>query len=165
MHENHVAHRYLLLSMMSKFVISVFRDCTAENIMLDPSKMYPKPFHPMVIRRTRDFRGKAKGHTRTRCRPRYFLIDLGLSRKYDPANGPPLEVPLRGGDKSAPEHQVRETPCNTFPTDIFYLGNFVREDYIQVRISIHFLMKAGWLATMRYGLSPRGERLAIGIGP
>ncbi len=143
MHENHVAHRYVLLSTMQpKFVILYFRDCTSQNIMLDPSRMYPKSFHPMVIGRTRDFRGRAKGRTRTWCRPRYFLIDLGLSRQYDLANGPPLEIPLRGGDKSAPEHRAMETPCNPFPTDVYYLGNLVREDYIQVRTFIRSRIKA-----------------------
>jgi hypothetical protein len=87
----------------------------------------------MVIRRTRDYRGKTEGRTRTWCRPRYYLIDLGLSRQYDPANGPPLEIPIRGGDtKSAPEHRDIETPCNPFPTDIYYVGNLV-EGYMQVR--------------------------------
>jgi hypothetical protein len=142
MHENHVAHRYLLLStVLSKFLILFLRDCTSQNIMLDPSRMYPKSFHPMEIGRTRDFRGNAKGHTRTWCRPRYFLIDLGLSRQYDPANGPPLEIPLRGGDKSAPEHRDMETPCNPFPTDVYYLGNLVREDYGQVCTSIRFQIR------------------------
>ena len=141
MHENHVAHRYLLLSTtLSQYLISFFRDCTAENIMLDPSKMYPRSFHPMAIGRTRDFRGRVKGKTRTWCRPRYFLIDPGLSRQYDPAKGPPLEEPLRGGDKSAPEHRDRVTPCNPFPTDVYYLGNLVREDYIQVCTYIYFLI-------------------------
>jgi hypothetical protein len=40
MHENHVAHRYLLLStVLSKFLILFLRDCTSQNIMLDPSKI------------------------------------------------------------------------------------------------------------------------------
>ncbi len=110
--------------------------------MLDPSRMYPKSFHPMAVERTRDYRGTAKGRTRTWCRPRYFLIDLGLSRQYDPANGPPLEIPLRGGDKSAPEHRDMETPCNPFPTDVYYLGNLVREDYLQVCTSVYSQIKA-----------------------
>ena len=122
-----------------KMLILLVRDCTSQNIMLDPTRMYPKSFHPMVIGRTRDFRGNAKGLTRTWCRPRYFLIDLGLSRKYDPVNGPPLEIPLRGGDKSAPEHRDMATPCDPFPTDIYYLGNLVREGYIQVRPFIFFV--------------------------
>jgi hypothetical protein len=74
----------------------------------------------------------AKAHTRTWRPPRYLLIDFGLSRQYDPAKGPPLEKPLRGGDKSAPEHRDMETPCDPFPTDVYYLGNLVREDFIQV---------------------------------
>ncbi|KAI9461048.1 kinase-like domain-containing protein, partial [Russula earlei] len=115
MHENNVAHR----------------DCTSENIMLDPSNMFPNPFHPAAIERGKDFRRKAKWYSRTRRPTRYLLIDFGLSRRYDPANGPPLEKKLRGGDKSAPEHQDMSTPCNPFPTDVYYLGNVVRENYIQ----------------------------------
>ncbi len=57
---------------------------------------------------------------------------MGLSRQYDPANGPPLEKPLRGGDKSAPEHKDLQTACDPFPTDVYYLGNLVREQFIQV---------------------------------
>ena len=100
--------------------------------MLDPSNMFPESFHPAVIDRSKDFRRKAKWYSRTRRPTRYLLIDFGLSRRYDPANGPPLDKPLRGGDKSAPEHQDRVTPCNPFPTDVYYLGNLVREYYIQV---------------------------------
>ena len=100
--------------------------------MLDPSHMYPESFHPADITRSRDFRGKAKRYSRTKRPTRYLLIDFGLSRVYDPADGPPLDDPLRGGDKSAPEHQDGKTPCNPFPTDVYYLGNLVREQYIQV---------------------------------
>lgn len=53
-------------------------------------------------------------------------IDSGLSRHYDPANGLSLDKPLRGGDRSAPEHQDCKTLCNPFPTDVYYLGSFVR---------------------------------------
>ncbi|KAN0128834.1 Protein kinase-like domain containing protein [Lactarius tabidus] len=116
MHENHVAHR----------------DCTSANIMLDPSGMYPDSFHPVDPRKSKDFCRKLKGYSRTRRPTRYLLIDFGLSRFYDPADGPPLDKPLRGGDKSAPEHRDRETPCNPFPTDVYYLGNLVREYYMQV---------------------------------
>ena len=108
-------------------------DCTYENIMLDPSGMFPDSFHPADPRKSKDFRQTAKVYSRTRRPTRYHLIDFGLSRLYDPAKGPPLDRPLRGGDKSAPEHQDRETPCNPFPTDVYYLGNLVREEYMEVR--------------------------------
>jgi hypothetical protein len=129
---------YSIISLHPIFVFSSFRDCTSGNISLDPSRMYPQSFHPVKIGRRRDFRGNAKKYTRTWRPPRYLLIDFGLSRLYDPANGPPLDYPLRGGDKSAPEHQDRKTPCNPFPTDVYYLGNLVREDYIQVRARYSF---------------------------
>ncbi|KAN0105408.1 Protein kinase-like domain containing protein [Russula decolorans] len=115
MHENNVAHR----------------DCTAGNIMFDPSNMYPESFHPVEMNRSKDFRRKAKWYSRTRRPTKYLLIDFGLSRRYDPANGPPLDKPYRGGDKSAPEHRDTEIFCNPFPTDVYYLGNLVREECIQ----------------------------------
>jgi len=104
--------------------------------MLDPSNMYPKSFHPADIERSQDFRGKAKGYSRTRCPSRYLLIDFGLSRRYDPADGPPVDAPIHGGDKSAPELQDSKTSYNPFPTDVYYLGNLVREDYMEVRNSV-----------------------------
>ncbi|KAH9983844.1 kinase-like domain-containing protein [Russula vinacea] len=88
MHERNIAHR----------------DCTANNIMLDPSGMYPKGFHPVQIDRSRDFRGTAKRFTRTWRPTRYYLIDFGLSRRYSSRNA--LDEPLRGGDKTAPEHRL-----------------------------------------------------------
>ena len=100
--------------------------------MLDPSNMYPESFHPVNMGRSKNFRHKAKGHSRTWRPTRYLLIDFGLSRRYDPAKGPPLDRPLRGGDKSAPEHQDNETLCDPFRTDVYYLGNLVRKYYIQV---------------------------------
>ena len=97
--------------------------------MLDPSGMYPDGFHPIKINRTKDFKGKAPRYDRTQRPPRYYLIDFGLSRQYSSRNA--LDRPLRGGDKSAPEHQDGR-PCNPFHTDIYYLGNLVRERFLKV---------------------------------
>jgi hypothetical protein len=99
--------------------------------MLDPSGMYPKGFHPIQINRSRDFQGKPQQYDRTQRPPRYYLIDFGLSRQYNSRNA--LDDPLRGGDKSAPEHQHRRR-CNPFHTDIYHLGNLVRERLMKVML-------------------------------
>jgi hypothetical protein len=101
--------------------------------MFDPSKMYPQGYHPTQMNRNRDFKGRAKRYTRTQRPPRYYLIDFGLSRQYLTRKA--LDVPLRGGDKTAPEHQ-NPTRCNPFYTDIYYLGNLVRQEFIQVRLAM-----------------------------
>ena len=106
-----------------------FRDCTVNHIMFGSSDMYPQGFHPAQMNRSRDFKGRAKRYTRTQKPPRYYLIDFGLSRRYRSRNA--LDVPLRGGDKSAPEHQ-NVAWCNPFYTDIYYLGNLVRQEFILV---------------------------------
>ncbi|KAI0311861.1 hypothetical protein OF83DRAFT_717094 [Amylostereum chailletii] len=123
MHEHHIAHR----------------DCTELNIMMDASPMYPQSFHPVKINRSCDWKGKAKHYTRTRRPPKYYFIDFGLSQRYDPANGPPRELPMRGGDKSAPEHENYDTPCDPFPTDIYYLGNMIREVFIRKYLGFEFV--------------------------
>jgi serine/threonine protein kinase len=112
------------------FIKDIFlRDCTANNIMLDPSGMYPDGFHPIKINRSKDFKGTAARYDRTQRPPRYYLIDFGLSRQYSSRNV--LDKPLRGGDKSAPEHRHGRL-CNPFHTDIYYLGNLIRERFIMV---------------------------------
>ncbi|KAH9013315.1 kinase-like domain-containing protein [Lactarius pseudohatsudake] len=103
------------------------RDCTAYNIMLDSSKMYPKGFHPVKIDRNRNFKGTAKAHTRRRPH-RYYFIDFGLSRLYPSRDA--TDEPLRGGDKSAPEYRSGQL-CNPFHTDIYYIGNFIRQEFIE----------------------------------
>ncbi|KAI0041040.1 hypothetical protein FA95DRAFT_1501972 [Auriscalpium vulgare] len=114
MHQHHVAHR----------------DCTNYNIMLDPSGMFPDSFHPQDLEMRRDWKGKAKYYTRTQRPPRYLFIDFGLSRVYPPELGLPIDIASRGGDKSAPEHVDTDIPCNPFPTDVYYLGNVIRQNFI-----------------------------------
>ena len=97
--------------------------------MFDASQMYPEGYHPVQLNRNRNLKGQAKRCTRTARPPRYYFIDFGLSRRYTSRDA--LDEPLRGGDKSAPEHRRGER-CNPFRTDIFYLGNLVREHFLLV---------------------------------
>lgn len=101
--------------------------------MMQPT-MFAEPYHPVRIDYTMDLRRKCKYRTRTECPPKYFFIDFGLSSIYDRSNGPVLDLPVRGGDKSAPEHSDANynTPCDPFATDVYYLGNLIREYFIYV---------------------------------
>ncbi|KAH7907078.1 hypothetical protein BJ138DRAFT_1015103 [Hygrophoropsis aurantiaca] len=108
------------------------RDCMNLNILMDATSLYKEPFHPFRLEWRRDLSGYAKHYTRTRCRPKYYFIDFGISRRYDLSDTSPLELPILGGDKTVPEFQDSIEPRNPFPTDIYYIGNFLREDFIQV---------------------------------
>ncbi|KAJ7174544.1 kinase-like domain-containing protein [Mycena filopes] len=112
MHENFVAHR----------------DCGINNIMQDPTKLYPGGVHPVKPWWDPDFKNFSRPITRTQCWPRYYLIDFGHSPQYDAKNGLPFEEVLRGGDKSPPEH--RQDACNPFPTDIYFLGNLLKTQFL-----------------------------------
>ncbi|KZT10870.1 uncharacterized protein LAESUDRAFT_672427 [Laetiporus sulphureus 93-53] len=123
MHENHVAHR----------------DCMNFNIMMDPKPLFPKLFHPQKPKYTLDFKGYAKFFTRTKRPTKYYFIDFGLSRKYNPEDGPPREDPIWGGDKTVPEFHRSNDPCDPFPTDIYYLGNVIREDFLKTYRGVEFM--------------------------
>ncbi|KAK0454495.1 hypothetical protein EV421DRAFT_1757217 [Armillaria borealis] len=110
------------------------RDCTSINIMLDASELYPEGFSPVNPWLVPNHSGleKAKHITRIQCWPRYYLIDFGISRRYDPSNVPPMEPPISGGDKHPPEHSIITVnppwvdSCNPFPTDVYYLGSMLK---------------------------------------
>ncbi|KIK71987.1 hypothetical protein PAXRUDRAFT_181501, partial [Paxillus rubicundulus Ve08.2h10] len=123
MHQHHVAHR----------------DCMSRNLMFDPSDLYPDSFHPMETSLRRDYSGPAKHLTRTQRPPKYYFIDFGLSRRYDPSDTDPREEPIWGGDKEVPEFQHSNDPCNPFPTDIFYIGNAIKKDFIQAKRGFGFM--------------------------
>ncbi|KAI0363366.1 hypothetical protein BV20DRAFT_958448 [Pilatotrama ljubarskyi] len=126
MHELHLAHS---------------RDCQAPNIMYDPRPMYPDMFHPRDPDRARDRKGRAKHHTRTARPVKYYFIDFGLSRQYDPKEGPPREHPIRGGDKTVPEFRSWNGKLlDPFPTDIYYLGNMICTEILQQYRGLEFLL-------------------------
>ncbi|KAI0274583.1 hypothetical protein BGY98DRAFT_1188455 [Russula aff. rugulosa BPL654] len=120
MHEQNVAHR----------------DCTANNIMFGASGMYPNGFHPTKNNRNKNFKDTAKAYTRTLRPPIYYLIDFGLSRHY--ISRDVTDEPLRGGDKSAPEHRSKRR-CNPFQTDIYYIGNLVRHEFMERCYGFEFM--------------------------
>ncbi|KAJ3481939.1 hypothetical protein NLI96_g7318 [Meripilus lineatus] len=109
--------------------------------MMDPRPTFPNMYHPSRNRRNLNFKGSAKYYTRTARPTKYFLVDFGLSRKYNPEDGEPREIPIKGGDKTVPEFQGRGEfrPCNPFPTDIYYLGNMIREDFLQQTRGVEFM--------------------------
>jgi len=125
LHNNHVAHR----------------DCMDLNIMMDGSTMFPDGYYPIPIDPDMrpDFKGPAKYFTRTERPPKYYFIDFGIARRYDPDLGPPLELPIWGGDKTVPEFQKSDKAMNPFPTDIYYLGNAIREHFLELRSGFEFM--------------------------
>ncbi|KAI0363369.1 hypothetical protein BV20DRAFT_147088 [Pilatotrama ljubarskyi] len=124
MHEHHVAHR----------------DCQSLNIMMDPRAMFPEMYHPVATNKKRDFSGLAKSYTRTRRPTRYLLTDFGLSRKYSADETNPQEIPILGADRTVPEFQDDETtPRNPFPTDVYYLGNMIRQDFLKRYSNLEFM--------------------------
>ncbi|OJA14390.1 hypothetical protein AZE42_11187 [Rhizopogon vesiculosus] len=115
-------------------------DCMWMNIMMDAKDLYVEPYHPVEPHMKRDFRGYASHYTRTQRPPKYYFIDFGLSCQYDTSEENPLEYPVLGGDKTVPEFQNNiNIRLNPFPTDVYYLGNVIREQFLDTKIGFEFL--------------------------
>ncbi|EMD33660.1 hypothetical protein CERSUDRAFT_107977 [Gelatoporia subvermispora B] len=127
MHEHRVAHR----------------DCMILNIMMDPQPLFPDMYHPLRPNQSRDLRGTPKHYSRTVRPTRYYYIDFGLSRRYPADDVSPREPPIIGGDKTVPEFQgnLRFQPSDPFPTDVYCIGNLIRERYLQEFKGVEFMEK------------------------
>jgi len=109
------------------------------NIMMDPRPMYPDMYHPQATNFTRDWKDFARRRTRTARPVKYYLIVFGLSREYDVNDAAPRGYPIWGGDKTVPEFQESDEPCDPFPTDIYYLGSMIRQDFLQKLRGFEFM--------------------------
>ncbi|EGO22424.1 hypothetical protein SERLADRAFT_473222 [Serpula lacrymans var. lacrymans S7.9] len=122
-HKQHVAHR----------------DCMNLNIMMDATRLFIDPFHPQNTVMRRDYSGDARSFTRTQRPPKYLFIDFGISRRYDSSNVAPLEAPIWGGDRTVPEFQKSNEPRNPFSTDVYYLGNMIRNEFLLTKDGFEFM--------------------------
>ena len=107
--------------------------------MMDPDGLYLDAFHPAAPLLKRDLSGYARFKTRTERPPRYIFIDFGLSRCYDTSIAKPLEIPIWGADKDVPEFQNSNAPCDPFPTDVFYVGNTIKKDFLEVCFKLYVM--------------------------
>ncbi|TFK74338.1 hypothetical protein BDN72DRAFT_833692 [Pluteus cervinus] len=115
MHHHHVAHR----------------DIGQPNIMMEGTELFPDGWHQEFGHLLPDGQRQTTVFTRTQRPPKYYLIDFGLSRRYDPSDPNPLEEPIYGGDRTVPEFDTDEEVFNPFRTDIYYLGNMIRKYIIE----------------------------------
>ncbi|KAJ7625462.1 hypothetical protein B0H17DRAFT_1164387 [Mycena rosella] len=64
-----------------------------------------------------------------------FIHNYNVAHRFESLLGPsPLEPPIHGGDKTVPEHQMPADPCDPcdpFSTDVYYLGNMIRREFIE----------------------------------
>ncbi|KAK0187609.1 hypothetical protein F5146DRAFT_934001, partial [Armillaria mellea] len=125
LHQHFIAHRYI----------------TILNLMLDGSKLYPKGCHSAKHWMNEFYTGGSKHITRTECWPRYFIIDFWMSRRYVP---PEIryEPVSKCGNRYVPEYIGSKAgdQCNPSPTDVFCLGNMLKEYFYRTHRPLQFLV-------------------------
>ncbi|KAF4577159.1 hypothetical protein EYR36_005146 [Pleurotus pulmonarius] len=114
MHQHHVAHR----------------DIASQNVLMDAQTLYIDKYHPSRPDSKLAIDGSPRHYTRTQVPVKYYLADFGLSRQYRPEDLPASEDVIYGSDKTVPEFETSES-CDPFPTDVYTLGNMIREEFIE----------------------------------
>jgi len=132
MHKSGVAHLYVFRILFSKTPLrKASRECTAHNIMMDASQMYPNCFHP--TRKSRNFDGisTAKCISRTKAKSvKYFFTDFEKSRVITSEGD--RRMRRRQGARNLPPEIERGELYDPFPVDMYYLGNTNREHLLEV---------------------------------
>jgi hypothetical protein len=107
-------------------------DVSLNNIMMDASGLYPTGFHPISPEDKPDFSGPAiPKFSRTEKAPKYYLIDFGLSKKFEEGE-PPRPTSKPGTDRSLPEYEDETKPINPFFVDVYCTGNLIRREFLDV---------------------------------
>ena len=100
-----------------------FRDLKTSNFMIESEKMFPEGYHPWVDLRKPDLSGPAKIYTRTQRPSKYFIIDFGMARRYEPDNDSPVE-------RTVTEKGVQLQ--NPFQVDVYLAGELLRHGFLDV---------------------------------
>ncbi|KAI0745180.1 kinase-like domain-containing protein [Earliella scabrosa] len=124
MHQHRVAHR----------------DIHYRNTMMDPLPIVSEVYHPILDAWNYDGTNRRVHYfLRTGNPTKYYFIDFGISRRYSEDCTSPREPIIMGGDRSVPEFKHSNDPCDPFPTDIYYLGNLLREDLLEKYRGFEFI--------------------------
>ncbi|KIM35903.1 hypothetical protein M413DRAFT_78958 [Hebeloma cylindrosporum] len=116
LHRHHIAHR----------------DLNFQNFMMDWKGMFPDGFHTQEDEWNKTMTGPVRAFTRTQYPRRYFIIDFGMSSRYDPNDkSSRSEHCLIGGDKTVPEFLRGDEFHDPFKADIYYTGNLIRTEFMQ----------------------------------
>ncbi|EAU82364.1 other/AgaK1 protein kinase [Coprinopsis cinerea okayama7 len=120
LHEHRVAHR----------------DVKVENLMMDPEAMQFQRFHFCLPGIPHEFKDRRKASpiswrfSRTERRPKYYIIDFGYSSQYTEEQMPPRDRAIETSDDSLPELKDQSKLYNPFPSDVYYVGNMLRRDFL-----------------------------------
>jgi hypothetical protein len=134
MHRRHIAYGYgsvFLRGSAGVDLIFYTSNCTPACIVFDPSGTNDWT-NLSQIDRSQTFIGKAKQRlTRVQLQPRYYLSGFGLSRQYTPRNA--LDSSSHSQVMLTPEARLGDFD-DPFSTDVYFLGNLVRENFVQVSV-------------------------------
>lgn len=114
-----------------------FRDCAFKNLMMDATPLYPSGFHPMRLNsHPQRITHPATLLSRNDVPVTYYFVDFGISTWLKPENTDRLVVGSDGLDQDVPELSD-DVPYDPFKVDVFVLGNFFRQHFIQVCSTVH----------------------------
>jgi hypothetical protein len=112
------------------------RDGATPNIMMDATTMFPEGFHPAAPHRHPiDILRPPPSVPRRETTVRYYLIDFGISVRYEDKKSRGKITGADGRERTTPE--LSDTiPYDPFPVDIYVAGKVLQTIYVS---SLKFL--------------------------
>ncbi|KAF9463616.1 hypothetical protein BDZ94DRAFT_1218058 [Collybia nuda] len=99
--------------------------------MMDSTALYDEPVHPVNSDQSRDYTRWIKPGKRTIRPVKYYHIDSGHMRRYNPD---PEAFTIPGGDMSVPEFKSKaNTMINPFPVDVYRIRNDIRVCFLDTK--------------------------------
>jgi hypothetical protein len=101
---------------------------------MDHEPLYDGTIHAVnyYMNLNRDYTRQMKPRTRTLFPVKYYFIDFGSARQFNPKDGPPRIPVGHGEDRSVPNTKHRRT--DPFAVDVYRVGNIIREGFINIRL-------------------------------
>jgi hypothetical protein len=113
--------------------------------MMDPSPLFYNGYHPVYPSFRKDYRSRSRTKQRTAAPVKYYLIDFGESKYYNPETGPPLDRPGRTQDHTIPEYDLPGLH-NPFLTDVYMIGNMIQSHVLTVSIAFLYSSLADFIS-------------------
>lgn len=112
---------------------------------MDAMPLFDETPHPLDHTMNKDYTRQLKPRSRSLRPVRYYFIDFGLSKHYDPDIEEPLieigQAGYYGGDRTVPEFATSAEYCNPFHVDVYRIGNFIRFNFTDVSSTLFVISR------------------------
>ncbi|VDB85840.1 unnamed protein product [Peniophora sp. CBMAI 1063] len=114
------------------------RDCSAKNLLVDASSLYPNGHHPTKLDFSPDYSKVVRPLPRSKHKVHYYYVDFGISSHIPPGSASALVTGIFGRNQKVPE--LSDTvPYDPYKVDVFSMGQVFEQAFVKTYSNVKFL--------------------------